>query len=524
MTPSSPIEQLINHALTLARSGRAGIAEARRLLEEQLRADPESYPALDAEVEVLVMAGDSALALRLLEEYIRYFPANSDASARLAWLHWQGGKREESLAEIRATLARDPGNVKSRRWLAEWALEMKDFRLAAATAEEAGAGESPDKELVLLLGRAAAGLKDEARARPAYERALKIDPQWEAAARHYAGFLLDMNHPADAGAVLEPFLQRGTASPDTVLVAFDAHHRLGRRESAYGLLRQISCTPGLADDKLAHRVVSLLYQSMSLEQADGLLFQLLDSGPLADPVALEFTEHCGIRGNRGHLIRLYKVVSGRPLSFPRTMARFLSTYYKAPLMPGTIGRWISTHGPEIEHEAILWGGVGAWYVQRSRWEEAVRHLSRYEGRPGVKSWMIHLLGQSLESLGRMADANMHYRRALLLAADHSEAGIRSRLAFNLALDGMAGAGQVILVDMSEAGREAGVTEDHVRMVAVEALATARDLTSPADRKELFEEAVGRMKSLAGTDPGGGSARVIQRFRRRVMDLLSGAPV
>ena len=62
------------------------------------------------------------------------------------------------------------------------------------------------------------------------------------------------------------------------------------------------------------------------------------------------------------------------------------------------------------------------------------------------------------------------------------------------------------------------------MVAVEALATARDLTSLADRKELFEEAVGRMKSLAGTDPGGGSARVIQRFRRRVMDLLSGAPV
>jgi tetratricopeptide (TPR) repeat protein len=246
MTPSSPIEQLINHALTRARSGRAGIAEARRLLEEQLRADPEVVPRAGRGGGSPGDGGGLRAPPCGCSRSI-YATSRRTPTHRRAWrgCTGRGGKREESLAEIRATLARDPGNVKSRRWLAEWAAGDEGFPAGRRrTAEEAGAGESPDKELVLLLGRAAAGLKDEARARPAYERALKIDPQWEAAARHYAGFLLDMNHPADAGAVLEPFMQRGTASPDTVLVAFDAHHRLGRRESAYGLLRQISCTPG----------------------------------------------------------------------------------------------------------------------------------------------------------------------------------------------------------------------------------------------------------------------------------------
>ncbi|HNM47125.1 MAG TPA: hypothetical protein PKH51_08920, partial [Candidatus Sumerlaeota bacterium] len=84
--PKLQYDETTERALALARSGGDGLAEARRALEAQLRADPESYGPLDAEVEVLQLLREPDLALRLLEEYIRFFPGNTDASARLAWL------------------------------------------------------------------------------------------------------------------------------------------------------------------------------------------------------------------------------------------------------------------------------------------------------------------------------------------------------------------------------------------------------------------------------------------------------
>lgn len=153
------------------------------------------------------------------------------------------------------------------------------------------------------------------------------------------------------------------------------------------------------------------------------------------------------------------------------------------------------------------------------------HLQRYEGRAGLKPWMILLYIRTLDALGRFSDVNFHCRRALQMEPDKSEAGIRSHLAFNLALEHLASTAKVIILDLSQKGKEAAGVADIVRMIAVESLAGAGKVTTFALRKELFDEAMRCAKEVAKQDqPGGECAEVLARFRKRMIEILANTPL
>lgn len=492
---------------------------ARRLLEQRLREDPEDYDALDYEAVILCLYKEARLALRLLEEYLRYFPENAAARARYAWLLNHLGDTEAALTEIKATVSRHPENISAREWLLEWADQANEMELVRDAAREGLKYEPDNRAFLLYMARSSAVLSDENNAILNFRKLSEQFPDDEDVARNHAEFLLDINHSSDAARILDPFLQCELPSPVIVLRSIDAAFRARDHQRAIALFQQLSTRPDEVKDEYAGEAISLIHQNMGLQGGDDMVFRLFEERRLSDVFALEFLERSGQRQHRGHLVRIFKILSATPLTYPRTLARYLSTFYSAPLVPGTIGRWIKSNPAVIHQNTQIWGGVGAWYVQNNRFNDAIAHLSGYRQRPDAKPWMILLLGRAYEAVGGISAANNEYRYAITMPPDHSEASIRSRLAFNMALDDMPAAGHLILLECTERGKKLATVEDLVRIMAVEALAAAQKAPTAEAASVLFEQTMTKMKELARNDRFSDASRIIKTFKRKYSEEM-----
>ncbi|MCC5877841.1 MAG: tetratricopeptide repeat protein, partial [Candidatus Sumerlaeia bacterium] len=245
----------------------------------------------------------------------------------------------------------------------------------------------------------------------------------------------------------------------------------------------------------------------------------LGSLELSDSYTVTLLEAVGARDNRARINDVFQIIKDHPTRYPRAMARFLSTYHGAPAIPGTVDRWVKSHGREIDENVVLWGGVGAWMVAKSNWRGAVNHLTHWQHRAGVKPWMLHLLGRAHEALGQPAEAMNAYRAALSLETDHTEATIRSKLAFQMALEGMAGAGRLILLDLSEEAKKLGTVEDLMRTFSVQAFADAETITSAQERAQILQESFQQLRQLARQDPYCNPRPILRAFRERSDQLI-----
>ena len=524
--PSPPAPQSGSYHETLAQAGtllrgggRRERREARTLLEGLLRDFPEEYPPLDLEAELLVEDGEAPLAQRLLEEYLKYMPEVGEASERLAWVFWHTRRREEAVAELQAALARQPELRRARRWLVEWAPAVGKPEVAAAVAREGLDRHPGDVELLLLSARAAELSRDEGGAERHLRAAWEQAPANEEALRALGRHLVRNGRAREAAELLESSgAATGGQAETRLLLAEALLHISNRAGEGLALLKQLVFAPD-ASEEFHRDLLEVLYNTWDPERADSELIGLAREHPVPDSFALELTNRFGARRLQSRLRQLWELVSARPLQFPRTTARYLSTHYQAIGWPARLRKWVQEHWQEIEADATLWGGVGAWHVERGKWKDAESHLSRYSQRPGVRPWMILLLARACEATGKIEEASKHLRAAVAMEPDHSEVAVRSRLAFNLAMEGMGGAGQLILLDCSEKGRELASPADFVRIFAVESLLEAAKLHSALDRKALFDDTLRRMRDMAASDPGGEAAGVITTFQQKVREVL-----
>ncbi len=513
------LEETLARAEELLAGGREQRREARQLLEERLRTHPNEYPALDIEARLLVEEGEATLAERLLEEFIRYHPDMGEAAERLAWVFWRTHRREEALAELRAALARQPGLRRARRWLIEWAPECGKPELALEAAH-AGLAESPDDpEVLLLAARSAEACLRFKEAEESYRRVLAMEGHTEQAIRDYGRFLLNRGRREDAVKLIEPLLGQGEASLPARLLAAEALLKTsGREEEGMALLQQLVFSPDAGAD-FYRSLLKVLYECREARKADKEMLSLVREHPVPDEFLLELASRFAKRHLHALLRSLWALVSAQPARYPHTVARFLTKWHRETGRPSRIQRWIVKHWAEIDSNPFLWAGVGAWYAERGKWAEAVFQLQTYAQRAGVKPWMVLTLARSCEALGLREEANQHLRHAVALEPDESEVAIRSRLAFNLALEGMPGAGQLILLDCSEKGRERATPADFVRIYAVESLAEAKKHYSPFDKKDIFDDTIKRMKTMAASEEGKEAQEVIRAFRKRVRYIL-----
>jgi tetratricopeptide (TPR) repeat protein len=505
-------------ARTLLATGReADRTAARRALEGWLRENPHDDEAVDLEAQILHEVGESGRAERLLDEYLRYYPHSTLAASRLAWLYRMTGRGEEAVAELRALLARDPDCERAHRWILDWLLADRQYDTAALAGAEA-VRRFPDAPWAHLAhGRALAHQGRGEAACAALKAAHDLAPADEEIARALAELFLDQNQSARAHQLLAPLAANPTAAHATRLRAAEAAFRTGLIPQALQTLDTTlrDCT----DEEQASETIEILQRYMGLRGLDDLLFDRVANSTLSDAMALAFLEFNGNRTNRGNIAKLYGLIANQPLRYPRTMARFLSTYHDAPLVPGTTERWVRANRAIIDQCTHLWGGVGAWHAARGKWAEAAAHLADWPMRPDVRPWMIYLRGRALEAIGDMDSANEQYRAALRLPPDHSEPATRARLAYNLMADGMAGAGAIIAAECSPAGKALAGIEELVRLLAVETVVEARKIPLSDEREQFVRDALERLRQLARQDARSDAGAVVRDFQRRLPGLL-----
>jgi predicted Zn-dependent protease len=496
--------------------GDAGLADARQILEAEIRRDTTNYAPLDLEAEVLVRQREAPLAIRLLEEYIRYYRENTAAAVRLAWVMWQQGKREEAIAEVRAALARDPADRRGAIWLARWALEMDDKELALQTAIGLTERHPDEPRGWTLLGRARAIHADETGAREAFNQALARHGGAEPA-EAYARFLLEHNHPGEAMRILEPLASQHPAAPAVLVRHAEACFRSNLPKQAFDSLARLVRMPAADDQTIQVEALTVLYREAGARQADDFAMHMVQQGRVCDAFILELIERLGARENRGALRHLFQIISADAVHYSRSMARILSTFAVKFLQREEVEAWLRQHAPLVEQNTMLWGGIGAWLFAQKRWQDTVGHLGRHHGRPDLKPWMLLLLARALEEVDNQAEANIAYREAVQLAPDHTEAALRSRLAYNMAMDRMPAAGLLVAMDCSEQGKKTATIEDLARLCVVESLARMPKLDTLEERKALYDETINSLKSLSRKDPEAEIASVLKGFRQRWLE-------
>ncbi|CAN5328151.1 hypothetical protein BH09SUM1_BH09SUM1_17250 [soil metagenome] len=498
--------------------GARRFSEARKLLEAEIRRDSSNWEVLRAEAELLCEIGDHALAERLLDEYVSYYSHNSEAAAHLARVRWQTDRKDEALAELEAAVRRDPSAVLPRQWLIDWLLEKAETGRAIIVGEAAVSAGIDAPCLLVSLAKAHLRANHRDKAEKFLRQALEADPDAAEAAPLLAETLLQSQRRTEAIPLIDRFAESAGASPSRWLRTADLYFRANLPERAFQFLIKLITETAADSAPLQRSALDLCVRNAGQQETDRLYLSHLHALQLLDSAALEYLEFNNGRANKSAVVEAFRTISAQSLRYRRTMTRILSAFYGSPLPAQAIPEWIRTHHLEIESDAVLWGGVGAYYVEQRRWNEAADHLIRWWGRPGVMPWMLLLLGRALEELGRVPDANTQYRHALQMPPDHSEGGIRSRLAFNLSMEWMHGAASIIATDCSPRGRGLSTAADRARILAVEAFSAAGRFRDFQQRSELFEEALIRMKEMA---QGASEAEAVMRiFRQRSLEILS----
>ncbi|MBI1291293.1 hypothetical protein GC173_08625 [bacterium] len=497
----------------------ARILQARQAVEKLLRANPEDFEPLDAEVQILHALGEDSLAERLLDEYLLYEPTSSRASVRLAWLRHVNGRRDDAVAEVLALLGRDPRCVEARAMATRWLIEEGQAARAVQLAEEGLALEPEQGELLRALGLAQAAAGQAELAVATLLKAQESEPASEEVARDAARLLHSVRRNAEGFTLIEPFATAPTASPRTWIIAAQLAHAARLPRKGTWFLHRLATDPRCDDDALQHDVLKVVCECLGNTAGENWVFALVESGEAVDSLGVELLEAVAAQANRTKVERIFSA-AGRNLNhYPRTVSRFLTTFSSLTTTMGLVQRWITDNGAVINLHTPVWAGVGAWHLQRRKYQEAADHLVHWPGRRGVRPWMILLLGRALEGLGRLSEANAQYRAALQMPPDHSEPSLRARLAFNMAMEGLAANGHLVLAELTPRGRQFVTGEDRARTVATEALFSFERCSTVDEARELLAETNGLLADLKLRDESGTVAAIEREFLRRAEQVL-----
>jgi Flp pilus assembly protein TadD len=261
-------EAWFNLGVCLERQGRKGEAAAawKRALERQ-----PAFREAAANLALVSEPEDPRAALAHWEGFLRRFPDDALARARLASLQERAGHQDEALRLAREALLRDPRSLPAVKVMMRVALARKNLDLAHLLALRAQKLDPADPEMPTAIGRILLAQGDDAAAAAQWRRALQLEPghaparvellRLELGKQHWAGVAeqaraLLKADPTDARAQLALGVAlRYLGEADQAAAAYDSAERLaGDRLPEVHLARGVllarvreQCTPALAE-------------------------------------------------------------------------------------------------------------------------------------------------------------------------------------------------------------------------------------------------------------------------------------
>lgn len=191
---------------TYLRAGQP--AKALAALNAAADKDGNIEPALYSLAgEVYLQSGDAKKAEEYFAKALKLDPDNARKRTAVAITHLAGGQTEGALDELQDIAASDAG-VTADLALISAHLRRKEFNKALGALDKLEA-KQPDKPVAAnLRGRIQLAQSNGAAARQSFERALKIDPNFFAAAASLAAMDLADNKPDDAKKRFEALLAK----------------------------------------------------------------------------------------------------------------------------------------------------------------------------------------------------------------------------------------------------------------------------------------------------------------------------
>lgn len=485
--------------------------ERLRAAEAAIKAYPKFMPGHDSKAEQLALAGrfDEAIAAcrpaDLAEPPI-------ELRARVAWVEARRGDRSRATALMKQIVADEPAFVLGWRQLAAWYDAAGKHRECLEAADHFVRLEPTNPVAYVYRGEAKRNVGDRRGALADFQKAVELDPTFEAAGISLIGEQLATGDTAGAARTLATVLEHSDG-PLVRLRAVQIACRQGEFDAALSRFR------GLCTDPDATRGV--LRDAMNAFDSEGwgpkLTAELKDLAFVdgADPdVAGLWAERMVEVGSIDSVAdRLPELLAHDPDSGREAVlayARALVTAGKP--VQGTIQKYSEV----LRADDGSWARAGEILVAGGNLALAVAWLADWREREDLEAWMLRSLTTALRSLDQDDKAIEACRAAVRVGGpDDQLADFRAWLALDFALSGQA----------EEAGAQLGridavLVPDGTRLVL--ALAEAVLMVTragPAGKAAAFSEAREHLKAAAGSiaakDVPPGAGRAYRKVASRI---------
>ena len=397
--------------------------------------------------------------------------ASEPKAAQLEYLRGQllerQGSYPEALRAYEKALGKDPQSAYVSREAAQLALELGQYDKALQWAKKVVELQPGQADSLVLLGRVQAALGDTEVAEKSFQAALKLDPQSVESVFSLAGLLAGRN-PEEARRLFERFIESNPAK------AAEAHFQLARLELQLGrtevgrkhlkqaialdaenealparyALAQTYANEHSTDAALAEyvKILKLEPQNVALLDRIAQLYLAKGDWEAMRQTLLEAKAAQNDDPEANHWLALYcerKSDWAKAADYVRASAAFSED----PALSMRLGYYLTQDGRLAAAVSVLEAAQRRWpdndqvayflalgYDDLKRYDDAVKLLRRVvELKPDFREARFHL-GVLFEKTGRMAEAEIEFRRQLVEKPD--DAAALNYLGYSLADRGL----------------------------------------------------------------------------------------
>jgi putative PEP-CTERM system TPR-repeat lipoprotein len=239
-------------AAVYLRTGRS--TQAVDLLESTLKRAPDDPLLLRAAGEAYLASGNAQRAAQYYARANAVDKTGTTASKiRLAEVRLAAGDTGQAFIDLESLSASDPKQYQADLALISAHLQRGEFDKALAAVAELEKKQPKNPLTYNIKGAAYAGMRDNAKARAAFEKALEVQPGYLPAARNLALLDIQERKPEDARRRYEEMLAKDPQN-ETLLLALAEVLALTNRppdEVKAALERAIAAAPGSTRSRLA---------------------------------------------------------------------------------------------------------------------------------------------------------------------------------------------------------------------------------------------------------------------------------
>ncbi len=351
-------------------------------------------------------------------------PPPAKLKFRAAWIEAQRGNLPKAIAQARAALEEHPDYYAGWQMLSDWYLHSQQADAAVHAAEKM-VGLAPLQPVPLgYLGDLKLRLGDRAGAKVEFERAFRLDPDYE-----YGGFQLFRlqlagGELAAAEETLHVLQRRGT---NHRALACAVELAAARQQSERALEPFAAlCSLSQAEQWSIAQAAKALDDRGQRRSVDSLIDKRLTQGG-ASPALAEFWVERQLARGRWRLHSRLKTLKAEGEVGRRAVLRYLDGMGQAfqrarqkrdvtsPLkLRYHFNRLLRKHGGWLKADVEGWGKVGYVLTCIGRPGPVIAWLGDWKSRPNAESWMLHNLIIMLQRKGRYEESREIIRHAVAL--------------------------------------------------------------------------------------------------------------